>query len=213
MSPGKEYLRSLRRLLYVCYVHLDPVIDIELLAGDLLLFLEYSLCSSDVDEDRLSLLSLDAACENLSDLIYIIIVDKVSLGFFDPLQSYLLGRLSSDPSEVSRLYLKVDVVADLIVRIDLLRLFEGYLIDIAFDFLYYVAPQIYVDLSGLLVDLDPYVLVRSVYVLVSGQKRSFDSLKNSRFGDPLFFFDLFDRFNKLFVHFSLLSYSYCQSDL
>ena len=123
-GPRQDDLRALRGLVDVDHVGADAVVRAVGLARHLLAQRQDGLGASEVDDDRALLEAPDDAVDDLALAILVLLEDVVALGLADPLDDHLLGRLREDAPEARGVDLHADLVAELGLGIEAVRLLE-----------------------------------------------------------------------------------------
>src|SRR5580700_10684229 len=111
----EDYLRSLRRLLDVEHVGANEIVDAIGLARNLLVEIHDGFVAPLERHVHVALLvALYRPRNEVVELAYVLIVDRVPLGFPNALHDDLLGGLRGDSPEVFRRHLLIEVIPDLI---------------------------------------------------------------------------------------------------
>ena len=137
----------------------DAIMHSVIFLGNLLVARHFSF-SVNVQTNRefMAVHSLNDTCDNLSDLVAVIIILSCSFSLTDALLDNLPCCLSCDPSEIFRCAFNQFQVSQLGIRIDFSSLFNQNLGAVVLDVFHDFLLNEYRDLTGLKIDFCLYLL-------------------------------------------------------
>ena len=128
-------LRTAGRAFDLNDIRTNGIAIVVCLAGYLLGRHQHSLCFADIDIDAASLNALNNPRHDIGGTIHIRFVDNAAFRFAQTLHDHLFRGLRCNAPKVCRSHLDLDHIADLIVRIDGMRLCKRDVCDAALGFL------------------------------------------------------------------------------
>ena len=124
MGPGQEDLGALTGLAHFVNVKTHLFVRGVRLTGDLFSQRQYRFHISQVHQDLPLISTLYGAENHIAFPVGVYVVNDGTLRFTDLLNYHLFGSLGSDPSEVGRSHFPLHHITQLVVRVQLLRLFQ-----------------------------------------------------------------------------------------
>ena len=172
MCPGYEYLRSLRRILYFQYIHLDTLGRMIYLAADHLLAIEHRIYLAEVHTDVTSDITLYDTGHDILFLLIIFLEQHLALFLTDLLKDDILRILRRDTSKLLGLDIHAHDIAELVSWILHACICQADLLQIIFHDIYHPLFRINLELTGLRINIYYYIisLISSIMILACLQQ-------------------------------------------
>ena len=203
MRAGDQDLRASGGSLNFDHVDLDAVAGLELLALDLLIFIEHGIGLAQIDQIGLALLSLDDAGDHGLQAVAVLIVDHIAFFFADALKDHVLRVLGRDAAEGLGIDLDRDDVAGLRFRISLPGLGDRDLQRGVQDILlglHDLLLRSHAVIAGLRIDGHVDVVVLSEIRLAGLHQGLLNRIQKGRLADAFFLLQDLDCFLQLVIH-------------
>ena len=153
-----------------------------------------------IDEDGAVPLALVVADDHLTDLVFILRVQRVLLDLAQRLSSALLGALDGDAVEVARIDLDQQLVADLRLFVVPQRVVKSDLRDRIVNYRHDALLCVDGHIGRVVVEADDRVVGRTEPALVGGEQHVFDRLDDQVLGDAAVLHKLANRQRHLTGH-------------
>ena len=200
MGAGQHDLKARGRLDDLVNQGPNTIIRVVDLPGRLVLLGQNPFGLPQIHEDVAVALPLVVADDHLTDLLFELRVQRVSLDLPQRLPGLLLGTLHGTAIELLRTDLDEQLIADLAFLVELQSLFEGDLVHRVFHFVDDPLARKHRDLGSIVAETDNRVVHGTELLLVGGKQGLFDGLADQLFGNAALLNQLLDRLGHACSH-------------